>query len=67
MSVPEDSATNCVCAAAPSPERRIAWDIGELAHRLLPDPRRHLDTAAASALALLHRSRMVHRLHHPVV
>jgi len=30
MSVREDSTTSCACAAAPSPKRRIAWDVGEL-------------------------------------
>ena len=30
MSVREESTTSCACAAAPSPKRRIAWDVGEL-------------------------------------
>lgn len=30
MSVREESTTSCACAAAPSPKRRMAWDIGEL-------------------------------------
>ncbi len=30
MTVPEDSPSSCVCAAAPSPKRRIAWDLAEL-------------------------------------
>jgi len=31
MSVREESPTSCVCAAAPSPKRRIAWELAELA------------------------------------
>ena len=31
MSVPADSLPSCACAADPSPKRRIAWDLGELA------------------------------------
>lgn len=30
MSVREESPASCACAAAPSPKRPIAWDIGEL-------------------------------------
>ena len=30
MRVPEESTASCVCAAAPSSSRHIAWDIGEL-------------------------------------
>ena len=30
MSVREESTTSCACAAAPSPKRHIAWDVGEL-------------------------------------
>src|ERR1700739_142144 len=30
MSVPGESLTSCACAAAISPKRRIAWDLGEL-------------------------------------
>src|SRR5580700_2827009 len=30
MSVPAESNTSCACAAAASPKRRVAWDIGEL-------------------------------------
>ena len=31
MSVPVDSQTSCACAAAPSPKRRLAWELAELA------------------------------------
>ena len=67
MSVPADSATSCASAAAPSQRRRIAWDLGELAVGLRPHPRRHLDTTPPPAMALLHCSRMVHRLHRPLL
>jgi membrane protease YdiL (CAAX protease family) len=31
MSVPAEFPTSCACAAAPSPKRRIAWELAELA------------------------------------
>jgi membrane protease YdiL (CAAX protease family) len=31
MTVPADSPASCACAAAPSPKRRVAWELAELA------------------------------------
>ena len=42
------------------PNKRSAWDVCELADRLRPDSRRHLDTPAPAAVALLGRPRMVY-------
>ena len=64
MSVSEESRCELCLRRGPPSRQRIAWDIGELLIGLRPHPCCHLDSAPPPALALLHRSRMVHRLHH---
>ena len=67
MSVREESTTSCACAAAPSPKRHIAWDIGELLIGYCLILAVIWDAAASPTLALRHRSRMVHRFHLPLL